>query len=138
MANQCGILFIGPCGGDGARVAALKSLGFRVDESPEVPLTEELRKYHAIIVRTHPDCSLPVVGTRLRAKAMFGRRLLLALVSDRVSDRDKREATMSGFNLTLPETCSPRDIAAQILRLLRAYPEHRCLLRAPNGRRKAA
>ena len=138
MVNQCGILFIGPCGGDGARIAALQSLGFRVHESQEVPATDELKNYHAIVVRAIPDCPLPVVGTRLRAKPMFGRRILLALVSERVSDRDKREATMSGFDLTLPDKCSPRDIAAQILRLLRAFPEYRCLLRAPNGRRKAA
>jgi hypothetical protein len=138
VMNQCGILFIGPSGGDGARIASLRSLGFRVDESREFPSTEELQGYQALVVRAHPDWSLPVIGTRLRAKPMFGRRVLMALVSDRVSDRDKRDATMSGFDLTLPDGCSPRDIAAHILRLLRAYPEYRCLLRAPNGRRKAA
>jgi len=45
---------------------------------------------------------------------------------------------MCGFDQTLPESCSARDIAAHVLRLLRAFPEFRCLLRAPNGRRKAA
>ena len=139
MVNQCGILFIGPAGdGDGARIASLKSLGFRVDESCEFPTTEELAGYHALVVRANPGSSLPMIGARLRARPMFGRRILIALVSDRVSDRDKREATMSGFDLTLPDTCSPRDIAAHILRLLRGFPEYRCLLRAPNGRRKAA
>jgi hypothetical protein len=79
-----------------------------------------------------------MIAARLRAKPQFGRRVLLALVQDGVSDRDNREALMSGFDLTLPDRCSARDIAAHILRLLRGYPEYRCLLRAPNGRRKAA
>ena len=138
MTSQCGVLFIGPSGEDGARVAALRSLGFRVDESHDFPSTDELRSYHAVVVRVLPNCSLPMLGTRLRAKPQFGRRVLLALVSERVSDRDKRDATMSGFDLTLPDTCSARDIAAHILRVLRGYPEYRCLLRAPNGRRRAA
>ena len=79
-----------------------------------------------------------MIATRLRAKPRFGRRILLALVPDGVSDRDNRDALMSGFDLTLPDGCSARDIASHILRLLRGFPEYRCLLRAPNGRRKAA
>ena len=62
----------------------------------------------------------------------------MALVPHGVSERDNRDALMSGFDLTLPEYCTARDIAAHILRLLRGFPEYRCLLRAPNGRRKAA
>jgi hypothetical protein len=117
---------------------ALRSLGFRVDESADVPSTDELAAYHAIVVRVVPNCSLTMLGTRLRAKPNFGRRVLLALVAAHMSDRDRREATMSGFDRTLPDSCSARDIAAHILRLLRGFPEYRCLLRAPNGRRKAA
>lgn len=138
MVKQCGILFIGPCGSDEGRLASLRSLGFRVDESEHLPSPEELDGYHAVIVRAIPGCSLPMIGARLRAKPQFGRRILMALVSDRVSERDNREALMSGFDLILPDRRSARDIAAHILRLLRAFPEYRCLLRAPHGRRKAA
>jgi len=138
LVNQCGILFIGRCGSDAARLAALRSLGFRVDESEHLPSSEDLETYHAVIVRATSGCSLPMVGARLRAKAQFGRRVLIALVADGVSDRDNREALMSGFDLTLHDRCSARDITAQILRLLRGIPEYRCLLRAPHGRRKAA
>lgn len=138
MVNQCGILFVGPCGRDAARLAALRSLGFRVEESAEVPSTDELAMHHAIIIRVAPRCSLPMLGARLRGRPSFGRRALLALVAADVSEQARREATMSGFDQTLPDSCTARDIAAQILRLLRAYPEYRCLLRAPNGRRKAA
>lgn len=138
MVKQCGILFMGPCGGDEGRVAALRSLGFRVEESEHLPSTEDLDGHHAVIVRAIPGCSLPMVGARLRAKPQFGRRVLLALVADDVSDRDNREALMSGFDQTLPDRCSARELAAHVLRLLRGFPEYRCLLRAPNGRRKAA
>jgi len=79
-----------------------------------------------------------MIGARLRAKPQFGRRILMALMADDVLERDSREARLSGFDETLSSTCSARDIAAHILRLLRGYPEYRCLLRAPNGRRKAA
>jgi hypothetical protein len=138
LVNQCGILFIGPCGSDDRRLAALRSLGFRVDETEHLPSEDELQFYHAMIVRAQRGCSLPMVGARLRAKPQFGRRALIALVADDVSDRDNREAVMSGFDLTLSDRCSARDITAQVLRLLRGVPEYRCLLRAPNGRRKAA
>ena len=138
MSVQCGILFIGPCGGDRERIAALRSLGFRVEESREVPSTEELARHHAVVVRVLPNHSLPMLGARLRGRPHFGRRVLLALVAPNVTDREKREATMSGFDLTMPDGCTARDLAAQILRVLRGYPEYRCLLRAPNGRHKAA
>jgi hypothetical protein len=138
LVTQCGILFIGACGRDDQRLAALRSLGFRVDESEHLPSVDDLHLYHAVIVRPAPHGSLPMVGARLRGKPQFGRRVLIALVADGVLDRDNREAMMSGFDLTLPDRCSARDITAQILRLLRGFPEYRCLLRAPNGRRKAA
>lgn len=138
LADQCGILFIGPCGSDEQRLAALRSLGFRVDESEHLPSEGDLQWYHAVIVRATRGCSLPMVGARLRAKAQFGRRALIALVAEGVSDRDNRDALMSGFDDTLSDRCTARDIAAHVLRLLRGFPEYRCLLRAPNGRRRAA
>ena len=79
-----------------------------------------------------------MIGARLRAKPRFGRRVLIALISDAVPDRDRRDAMMSGFDQTLTDSCTARDIAAHVLRLLRGFPEYRCLLRAPHGRRKAA
>ena len=138
MVKQCGILFIGPCSGDNGRVAALRSLGFRVAESEHLPAGEELDGHHAVVVRAVNGVSLPMIGTRLRARPQFGRRILMALLPDGVSERDNREALMSGFDETLPDRCTARDIAAHVLRLLRGFPEYRCLLRAPKGRRKAA
>jgi hypothetical protein len=138
VSVQCGILFIGRCGCDRERIAALRSLGFRVTESAEIPSTDELERHQAVVVRVLPGNHLTMLGARLRGRARFGRRVLIALVGSGVTDREKREATMSGFDLTMPDSCSARDLAAHILKVLRAYPEYRCLLRAPNGRRKAA
>ena len=125
--------------GDGTQVGARKALGFRVDQGQDLPPTEALSAYHAVIVRAEVGgAGLPMLAARLRAKRHFGRRILRAIVPDAMADRDKLEAVHSGFDDTLPDTCGVRDLAAAILRLLRPYPEFRCILRAPGGRRKAA
>ena len=138
MQSQCGILFIGECGTDTARIDALRSLGFRVDESVDLPPREKLGLYHAVVVRAPETRALTMIGARLRGRPHFGRRALLALVAEDASELECRDARMCGFDGILLDSCSARDIAAHILRLLRAYPEYRCLLRAPKGRRKAA
>lgn len=137
MITQCSILYVAAAG-DGPHVEPLKALGFRVDQNRDLPPAEALAGYHAVIVRTTVGAGLPMLAARLRAKRHFGRRVLLALVPGAMADRTKREAIHSGFDQTLPETCGARDLAAAILRLLRPYPEFRCILRAPGGRRKAA
>jgi hypothetical protein len=134
--NQCSILYVRPAGHEETQIRILRTLGFQVDELEDLPSTETYTRYHAILVRA--DCALPMLATRLRAKAHFGRRVLIAMVPDTLSDRNKREAMASGFDYTLPANCGARDLAATILRLLRPYPEYRCLLRSPTGRRKAA
>ena len=137
MAAQCGIPFIGPGTIDAARIASLRALGFRVDQRPDVPGPAEVDPHHALVVHSVRD-RWSVVAARLRGMAHLDRRALLALVPSDTPERDKREAVLSGFDAALTDRCSARDIAAQVLRLLRAYPEYRCLLRAPKGRRKAA
>jgi hypothetical protein len=139
--NQCSILYLK----NGAAVdsrqthaPALRALGFHVDEFDDLPANEVLAAYHAVIVRPAPGCNLPMLAARVRAKPRFGRRVLVALVPDAMAARAKREAVLSGFDYTLPDTCGARDLAATVLRLLRPYPEYRCLLRWPGGRRKAA
>ena len=137
--DQCAILFMGATSGfEETRASALRALGFRVDMSDELPAGDGLSQYHAVIVRAPRDRDLPMLAMRLRAKRHFGRRVLLALVSNGTGDREKQEAVLSGFDHTLPATCGARDLAATILRLLRPYPEYRCLLRQPGRRRRAA
>jgi len=135
--DQCSILYITP-EPLGDHAAELRALGFSVDFAGDLPASEVFTKYHAIIVRVHQECDLPVLAMRLRAKPRFGRRVLIAVVPGPLSERRQREAAASGFDVTLPDTCSARDLAAHILRRLRPFPEFRCLLRTPNGRRKAA
>lgn len=136
--NQCSVLYIRQGDPDDLRVRSLRALGFRVDGSDELPANEALAAYHAVIVRPGPNFNLAMLAARLRAKRHFGRRVLLALVPEGMTDREKRVATLSGFNDTMPDSCGARDLAAAILRLLRPYPEFRCVLRWPGGRRKAA
>jgi hypothetical protein len=137
--DQCAILFLGPaCSSDEAQASALRALGFRVDQSDEWPAGDGFSQYHAVIIRTRHDRDLAMLATRMRAKRHFGRRVLLALVPEGLADRSKREAVLSGFDFVLANTCGARDLAATILRLLRPYPEYRCLLRLPGRRRRAA
>lgn len=134
--TQCSILYV-TVRDARSPVDGLRALGFRVDEVRELPANDALARYHALVFRAD-DCHLPMLAARLRAKPHFGRRIMVALVPSVMADRDKREAVHSGFDSTLPETCGVRDLAAAILRLLRPYPEFRCILRSPGGRKKAA
>ena len=138
MSEQCSILFITSGAADHEQVKGLRSIGFRVVEADDLPSADVFGGYHAMIVRVKAEYPLTMLATRLRAKPKFGRRALIALVGDRTAAEDRRDAIASGFDVTLPDGCSARDLAATILRLLRPYPEYRCLLRAPNGRRRAA
>ena len=135
--NQCSILYIQHAPRGESHVNALKTLGFSVDVTDDVPPSEVFVRYHAVVVCTR-DCNLPALGMRLRAKPRFGRRVLVGLVPESCTEQQRREGTHCGFDVTLPYACSPRDLAARILSGLRQFPEYRCLLRAPNGRRKAA
>jgi len=142
VSEQCSILFIRPGSSPGItddeQMKGLRSIGFRVVGEDDIPTADVLSSFHAIVVRANAGCGLPTIGTRLRAKPKFGHRVLIALVCQETPDRERRDATASGFDVALPATCSARDLAASILRLLRPYPEYHCLLRAPKGRRKAA
>lgn len=137
--DQCSILYVRPTGHAEAQAAALRALGFRVDVHEELPPNEVFTAYHAVIVRPASNCDLPMLAARLRAKPHFGRRVLLGLVPEGMAPREQREVVLSGFDFTLSDGCSARELAATVLRLLRPYPEFRCVLRlTPGGRRKAA
>lgn len=138
VVNQCSILYVHDGSVHETPVDALKSLGFAVQATEDLPPDEALAPHHALVVRARPGCSLPMLAARLRAKARFGRRVLIALVPEETPERQRREAVLSGFDATLPATCSGRGLAAAILKLLRPFPEFRCFLRSPSGRRKAA
>ena len=136
MDGQCSILYINAGSFADTQTCALRSLGFEVVETSDVPARESLAQYHAIIVGAAPATRLTTVAARLRSAPMFGRRALIALVPAAVTASARREAIDAGFDGVLPQHCSARDLAAAILSLLRKYPEHRCVLRAHTGRRR--
>lgn len=136
--NQCSILYIDPGSRNESHAAGLRDLGFSVDVVGDLPSAEVLAGYHAVVVRVHTDVDVPGLAARLRAQRRFGRRVLVALVPCTFTAAQRRDATASGFDVALADACTARDLAAHILRRLRAYPEFRCLLRSPQGRRKAA
>ena len=138
MEGQCSILYINTGGFTDTQSGALRALGFDVVEADDVPARDTLTKYHGVIVRMTQGRQLTSVAARLRAAPLFGRRALIALVPASVTMRERRDAIDCGFNLVLPEQCSARDLAAAILTLLRRYPEHHCVLRAHNNRRRDA
>jgi hypothetical protein len=138
LVDQCSVLYIAPGAQGDAHIDALRTLGFSVDVVGDLPTAQVLSAYHAVVVRVAWQVHLPGLGARLRVKPHFGRRVLVALVSDVTTERQRREATASGFDVALPESCTARDLAAHILRRLRPMPEYRCLLRGPIRRRSAA
>jgi len=137
MAGRCSILYINADGFGETQSAALRSLGFDVEEVSDVPMREILVRHHGVIVRLKNGRQMPAVSTRFRAAPLFGRRVLIALVPASVTLRERRDAVDSGFDLVLPEQSSARALAAAILMLLRKYPEHRCILRSHANRRRA-
>jgi DNA-binding response OmpR family regulator len=138
VAEQCLILYINASSFADTHAGALRSLGFDVVETTDVPERETLANYHAVILRAGATARLTTIATRLRSAPMFGRRVLIALVPSSVDERARRDAIHSGFDTVVPQQCSARDLTATILTLLRKYPEHRCVLRSLNGRRRAA
>ena len=132
MAGQCSILYVNAINADGfaeTQTRALRSLGFDVVEIRDLPARKGLTKYHALVVRVPEGSRLPVIATRLRAAPLFGRRVLISLVPEAVTARQRREAVDSGFDRVLPAECSARLLAAAVLTILRRYPEHRCVVR---------
>ena len=137
MTGQCSILYINTDGFTDTQVSALRALGFDVIETSDVPARESLAKHHGVVVRLKDGRRLTSVAARLRAAPLFGRRALIALVPASVTLRERRDAVDCGFNVVLPQESSARDLAASILSLLRRFPEHHCLLRSHNNRRRA-
>lgn len=135
---QCAILYIKPDPREEVHAQALRALGFSVVVEDDIPPPEVLTRFHAVVVRADTGYNLAHLAMRMRAQPRFSRRVLIALVAADLPQSARRDAVASGFDATLTENCSPRELAAHILRGLRPFPEYRCLLRAPNGRRKAA
>jgi len=127
--RQCAILYINAISGERTHVDGLRALGFQVHEASDLPPGDPLEDYHAVVIQAPEGVRLPVLAARLRAKPRFGRRVMIAVVPDTTTERQRREAVDAGFDLTMPSASGPRDLGDAILSRLRRYPEHHCVVR---------
>lgn len=137
--KQCAVLFVSPDGKESAHPERLRQMGFVVFETPDWPEADgAVREYHVITVHLSAVGGAPMLAARLRAKPHFGRRVLIALVHHSTPLPDRRAAEASGFDEVVNDCCDSRQLAARILRNLRARPELRCTLPSPARRNRAA
>ena len=127
--KQCAVLFVNPDHQQSAHAAAMREIGFLVDEVPEWPDHHDaVRSYHVVVVHVRAMNGAPMLAARLRAKPHFGRRLLIALVPSTTTAAERRSAESSGFDEVLDDCCDPRNLSTRILRGLRGRSELRCAL----------
>lgn len=134
--QQCAVLIINVDGRDTPHRIALEKAGFRVVETCEWPNDGVVRAFQVVIVLLRQVETLSMLGARLRAKAHFGRRVLVAVVPGEIPAEHRRGGLDSGFDDVVPDVPESRVLLARILRQLRARPEHRCFL--PDPKRRAA
>ena len=137
--KQCAVMFINPVREGTPHPAAMRTIGFIVDEITEWPANETaVRDYHVVIVRVKDITAAPMLAARLRAKPHADRRLLVALVSAATPVASRRSAEASGFDDVVNDCCDTRHLATRILRGLRSRPELRCVLPPSMPREPAA
>ncbi len=137
--KQCAVLVINVDGRETPHRVALEKAGFRVVETREWPDDGVVRSFQVVIVLLRNMETLSMLGARLRAKAHFGRRVLIAVVPGETSATERRCGVDSGFDDVIADAedaPKSRVLIARILRQLRARPEHRCFL--PDPKRRAA
>ena len=136
--KQCAVLFVNAARKPSVHPGFLRSVGFVVHEIREWPEDDRtVRDYHVVVVLLRDAVGAPMVAARLRAKPHVDRRLLIALVNADATPLDRRGAQAGGFDDILDDCCEGRQLAARILRGLRARPELRCVLPPLTGRSAA-
>ena len=134
--KQCAVLVINVDGRKTPHRVALEKAGFRVLETCEWPDDGVVGAFQVVVVLLRQVETLSMLGARLRAKAHFGRRVLIAVVPGETSATQRRCGVDSGFDDVVQEAPESRVLLARILRQLRARPEYRCFL--PDPKRRAA
>lgn len=133
----CAVLLLADEQADVHQLDVLEAVGFRVFRARDLPDNDELLGYEAVIAVLPAIASTGPLAARTRARRHFGRRVLIALVPDTVTETDRRRAAAAGLDAVLPASVPGRTLAAIILQRLRAFPEHRCKLQ-PRRSRPAA
>ena len=105
-------------------------------EVSEWPSDDVVLEYEIVIIVLRRMDSVSMMAARMRAKPRFGMRVLIGVTESAPSAAERRHATLSGFDDIVGESRDSRVLIAHIIRLLRARPEHRCLL--PDKKRPAA
>lgn len=105
----------------------MRALGFIVTERERMADDAELLQYPVVVLTSTPVLSLPMIATRLRAKAGFGRRVIIARVDEETSPASVRSLLLCGVDDVFTEQMSSRTVGAHIIRRLRERPELRCV-----------
>ena len=134
--KQCAALYIDPRKQPSGHHLVLKRIGFAVRVTSTWPEDDALLAADVVVVLVHL-ARAPMVAARLRARAGFGRRLLIALVPSAVSRTERRAAIASGFDDVATERAAPRELAIRVLRRLRGRADSDCML-PQDGKRSAA
>ena len=102
----------------------------------EWPSDDVVLGFEVVIIVLRRMDSVSMTAARMRAKPRFGMRVLIAVMDSAPSAAERRHAILSGFDDLVGESRDSRVLIAHILRMLRARPEHRCLV--PEKKRPAA
>jgi hypothetical protein len=124
--KRCAILFVGPSRG-GPHASELRALGFTVTEGEVLPDDAELLQYPVVVLASTSLANLPIAAARLRAKAGFGRRVVVARIDQAAPPAAVRSLLLCGVDETFAEQTSSRRLAARIIHRLRERPELRCV-----------
>jgi hypothetical protein len=134
--KQCSVLVVNCTGRQTAYSQSLQLRGFRVIEVLEWPTDEMVLEHEVVIIVLRRMDSVSMTAARMRVKPRFGTRVLVGVTESAPSAAERRHAIISGFDDIVGESGDSRVLIARILRVLRARPEHRCLV--PDKKRPAA
>jgi hypothetical protein len=126
--KQCAILIVNSNRQRTPHRRALEQRGFRVVETAEWPENLVIHQYEVVIIVLHNMETVCNLAARMRAKPRFGLRVLIGVTPTAPSAEDRRNAIGAGFDDVVGESRESRVLIADILRLLRARPEYRCLI----------
>lgn len=135
-SKQCSVLVVNCTGRETAHSQSLQVRGFRVMEVAEWPADEVVLEHEVVILVLRRIDSVSVTAARMRAKPRFANRVLIGVTESAPSAGERRHAILAGYDDIVGESRDSRVLIARILRMLRARPEHRCLV--PDKSRPAA
>src|SRR5262245_3590899 len=135
-SKQCSVLVVNGTGREMAHSQSLQLSGFRVVELSQWPADEVVLEHEVVIIVLRKMDSVAVTAARMRAKPRFGNRVLIGVTESAPSAGERRHGILAGYDDLIGESRDSRILIARILRMLRARPEHRCLV--PDKKRPAA